>query len=198
MSKPIWPLLGQTPLFPDAPGQFAALRTHETHTGVDLYCDVAQSVVAMEDGVVANVEPFTGAHVVDAPSPWWNNTWAVLVEGPSGVIAYGEIQPCVAIGQCVVAGERVGTILPVLRTFKGRPMVMLHLELLRSGTLATTTWWNDTTRPDHLLDPTPLLRRASGELFPRTFDLGHYDGRRFRDALAPTNIRYRFGDKLQR
>lgn len=198
MLSPLWPLLGQTPLFPDAPGRFAAKRTHENHTGVDVYTGVGQAVVAMEDGVVVAIERFTGEHVPGEPSPWWNNTWAVLVEGASGVVVYGEIRPVVEIGQRLRAGERIGEVIPVLRTFKGRPMVMLHVELLRPGTRKTAVWPRGTCRPRRLLDPTPLLRAAAGEPTPREFDLDFYDGLSYRDPSAPVNIKYDYGLRLLR
>lgn len=197
MTQRVWPLIGQHPLFPDGPGRFAAVRTHENHTGVDLYTEVGQPVVSIEDGIVAHIERFTGAHVPDKPSPWWNDTWAVLVVGPSGVVVYGEIRPCVDIGDIVRAGQRVGTVIPVLRTFKGRPMVMLHLELLRAGSAATAIWPRGQSRPSALLDPTDLLRGIAGPAAP-TFDLGLYDGVRFRDPDAPVRLTYAFGDKLAR
>lgn len=194
----LWPLRGQVPLFPDAPGRFGAKRKHEIHTGVDIYTETDQSVVSMEDGVVIEIERFTGTHVPGKPSPWWNNTWAVLVEGASGVIAYGEIRPCVEIGKRLRAGDKIGEVIPVLRTFKGRPMVMLHMELLRLSSRKTSLWPCGTTRPQNLLDPTPLLRAAAGIPAPQEFDLGFYDGVRFRDPNAPVNIIYDYGLRLRR
>lgn len=193
-----WPLPGQAPLIPDAPGRFAAKRTHENHTGEDVYTEIGQPVVSMEHGTVVAIERFTGVHVPGKPSPWWNDTWAVLVEGASGVIVYGEIRPDVAVGQTVRAGDPIGAVIPVLRTFKGRPMVMLHVELLKPGTRKTAVWPRGTRRPRHLLDPTPLLRAAAGDITPRQFDLGFYDGRHFRDPAAPENIKYKFGWRLDR
>jgi hypothetical protein len=43
------------------PGAFAARRRHDVHTGVDLYCSEGEPVLAVEDGDVVNVEPFTGS-----------------------------------------------------------------------------------------------------------------------------------------
>ncbi len=194
----IWPLPGQAPLFPDAPGRFAARRTHENHTGVDLYAETGQPVVSTEDGVVIGIECFTGAHVPETASFWWNDTWAVLVEGASGVVVYGEIRPGVEVGQRLRAGDLVGKVIPVLRTFKGRPMVMLHVELLRPGTRKTAVWPRGTRRPRSLLDPTPLLRSAAGEPTAQEFDLDFYDGLRFRDPAAPVKVKYAFGQKLLR
>lgn len=123
-----WPLLNTPPLFPDAPGQFGAIRRYDIHTGIDLYAERDTQVVSVEDGVVVTIKMFTGINA-DDPSPWWNDTPAVLVEGVSGVVVYGEVSPRVRVGQTVSAGDLIGVVeQPVLKTFKGRPMAMLHLH----------------------------------------------------------------------
>ena len=53
------------------------------------------------------IEAFTGP---GAGSPWWHDTEAVLVEGESGVVLYGELVPCVKVGDEVVAGQVVGRV----------------------------------------------------------------------------------------
>jgi hypothetical protein len=90
-----WPLPNVPKLLPDTPGRFGAVRKHDVHTGVDLYCAVSTKVVAVEAGEVVVIEPFTGP---DAASPWWLSTEAVLVEGASGVVVYGEVHPEVRQG----------------------------------------------------------------------------------------------------
>lgn len=169
-----WPLRAPA-LLPDAPGQFGALRRHDIHTGVDLYCAPRTAVLAVEAGQVVDVSPFTGAHV-PAPdtSPWWNDTWAVLVEGASGVVVYGELSPCVQLGQWVAAQECLGQVdIPVLKVFKGRPMVMLHLELLRGGSRQTFWWAQGAPCPEGLLDPSPFLQQAAQP--PRYFSMETWD-----------------------
>jgi murein DD-endopeptidase MepM/ murein hydrolase activator NlpD len=149
------------------PGAFAARRRHDTHTGVDLYCREGEPVLAVEDGVVVNIEPFTGP---SAGSPWWNDTQAVLVEGASGVVGYGEIVPSpgLAVGRRVLRGEPVGRVAVVLKEGKerqdvpGHSRAMLHVELYRHGTRRAVVWGLDEGRPEGLLDPTPLLLRAEG------------------------------------
>jgi len=199
MDNLLWPLERRHPLLPDEPGQFGIARKNDVHTGVDLYAEINDHVVAMEDGTVVLIEPFTGAHVVQEAdkSPWWNDTWAVLVEGKSGVIAYGEVFPCVETGIKVRAGERIGQVIPVLRTFKGRPMVMLHLELMRHGSRSTVWWRNGDPKPDCLIDPMPLLLSSAGS-HATTFDMDLYDGIQFRDPTAKMNIQYKFGARLRR
>ena len=174
-----WPLAGATPLLPDAPGQFGAVRKKDIHTGVDLYCEVGTDVLAVEDGTVVLVEVFTGPNTTP-PSPWWNETHAVLIEGRHGVITYGEIQPSVRVGDRVRGGQIIGRVAsPVLKTFKGRPMVMLHFERMAPQTRETFWWPLDTPRPAPLLDPTSLLTKVAG-LKVQTFDLDEYNGTSFR------------------
>ena len=148
---------GQTalPLAPH-PGAFGVVRKHHTHEGVDLYAPEGTPVSAVEAGQVVRIEPFTGPH---AGSPWWHDTWAVFVEGASGVVVYGEIQPQVGLveGARVEPGQVLGQILQVLKTPKGRPATMLHLELHAPGARSAPGWDHGQPRPATLLDPTPWL-----------------------------------------
>lgn len=178
-----WPIRDMPPLFPDEPGCFGTRRRNDVHTGIDLYCEKDTLVCAVEAGTVVRIEVFTGPRTVP-PSPWWNETHALLVEGASGVINYGEVKPLVEVGQQVEAGQVVAVIeTPVLRKFKGRPMVMLHMELMTPGTRETFWWHLDEDRPAALLDPTPLLVQAAGGQKP-TFDLATYDQVSFIDPVA--------------
>lgn len=143
------------PFFPH-PGAFAAERRHHTHEGVDLYAAEGTPVRAVETGTVVAMEAFTGP---SAGSPWWRDTQALLVEGPTGVVVYGELRVAdgVAVGQTVAAGALLGHLIPVLRHDKGRPMTMLHLELHEPGTRASVAWDPGAPRPNSLRDPTPWL-----------------------------------------
>jgi murein DD-endopeptidase MepM/ murein hydrolase activator NlpD len=150
------------PLGPDHPGAFGFVRKHHVHEGVDLYTEDGAEVSAVEDGIVVNIEPFTGPK---AGFPHWLDTDAVLVEGESGVVVYGEIAPRagLCIGQRVIAGELIGNVVPVLRNDKGRPRIMLHMELHAAGTPKTYEWTLSAdgdkmkTKPASLRDPTPYL-----------------------------------------
>ena len=86
------------------PGYFGAVRKFDIHTGIDLYCFPDTEVVAIESGIIVKIEQFTGKSV---GSPWWNDTYALLIEGESGVIVYGEIQPndYLKVGDIVGAGD---------------------------------------------------------------------------------------------
>jgi murein DD-endopeptidase MepM/ murein hydrolase activator NlpD len=123
---------------------------------VDLHCAEGTPVYAIEPGVVVAVEDFTGPK---AGFPWWLDTQAVLVEGASGVLLYGELRAAVEVGAVVEAGARVGEVARVLRHDKGRPTSMLHFERYVTGTRASVVWALGEVQPACLLDPTELLER---------------------------------------
>lgn len=140
------------------PGAFGVQRKHHVHEGIDLYAPEGTPVCAVEEGVVVAVMPFTGPA---AGLPWWLDTDVVLVEGVSGVVAYGEIKSAVTIGQPVTARQLLGHVVRVLRHDKGRPTCMLHLELHTAGTRETPPWDVLECRPASLLDPTPFLQAVA-------------------------------------
>jgi hypothetical protein len=150
------------PLVPIAPhqGGFGAVRKHDIHGGVDLYVAEGTQVFAIEAGQIREIERFTGA---GAGSPWWNETWAVLVEGASGVIIYGEIELAAGLnpGSWVDEGALLGTVRRVLKKDKGLPTSMLHVELRPPGCQNLWEgWYVGGERPQGLLDPTPLLLKC--------------------------------------
>lgn len=146
----------EIPLNPH-PGSFAQKRKNHIHEGIDLYCDKGDEVFAIEDGVIIKIKAFTGTMV---NSPWWNDTWCVLVEGKTGVFNYGEIIPNENLkeGMLIKEGQIIGEIETVLKNDKGRPMSMLHLELYQHGTTDAIIGWSlDEKKPIQLLDPTDFL-----------------------------------------
>jgi hypothetical protein len=177
-----WPLKNQQPMFPDEPGRFGTRRKHDYHTGVDLYCELGQEVIAIEDGVVITVEPFTGK---EAGSDWWNNTEAILIIGESGIFNYGEVTPLVKKGDKVKAGQTIAIVdAAVLKSFKGRPMVMLHLELLSHDTVTSPWWLIEDSKPNHIWNPEPILIEIAKDDLTY-FELSKYDGERYKDSKAP-------------
>ncbi|MBI5518045.1 MAG: hypothetical protein HY909_30020 [Deltaproteobacteria bacterium] len=146
-------------LAPGHPGAFGATRRHDVHTGLDLYCDEDAAVLAVEDGLVVAVERFTGPA---AGSPWWRDTLAVLVEGASGVVLYGELAPAEGVreGRALRAGDLVGRVRRVLARDKGLPVTMLHLELYARGAREAVWWRHGEGRPEALRDPTDALAEA--------------------------------------
>lgn len=148
---------------PDVPipnhhGGYMVKRKFDVHTGVDLYAQEGSMVYAVEDGEVVNVRPFTGEI---AGTPFWENTYAIDIEGFTGTICYGEVmKPDLKIGDVVKRGEVIGNVKRVLREYKGKPRSMLHFAIHRHG------WkylYKDQQDPemesfyDLLIDPTMLL-----------------------------------------
>jgi len=139
-------------------GAFGVKRKHHIHNGVDLYCCPSDMVYAVEDGTVVDLRQWTGESV---GSPWWNDTWALLVEGESGVVAYGEIfKGYQKKGDKVKRGDLLGGVKTVLRRYKGRPMTMLHLQMYKHGKFCAGGWNTNDPKPDALIDPTPFLLNA--------------------------------------
>ena len=142
----------------DHPGAFGVRRKHNIHEGVDIYCDDGARVRAVEDGVVSNICWFTGPF---AGSPWWRPTMAVMVEGATGLVVYGEVSHVrpgnIDVGAQVRAGQHIGYVTRVLKKDKGKPTSMLHIELRAHGHTESSVWELDQPKPDWLLDPTPYL-----------------------------------------
>jgi murein DD-endopeptidase MepM/ murein hydrolase activator NlpD len=143
---------------PPPHGRFGARRRYDVHTGIDLYAPVETKVRAVESGMVVAIDYFTGP-IVDMP--WWNNTKAVLIEGKSGVVCYGEVieRFGLLIGDKIKQGEVIAQVVQVLKEDKGLPMSMLHLELHRDyhRNHIWHPWKLDGEMPEYLLDPTIKL-----------------------------------------
>src|SRR5574337_1699207 len=106
------------------PGRFGFKRKFDYHhTGVDLYAKEGDPVIAVEDGLVTVIENFTGPM---NNTPWWNDTWAILVEGVSGVVVYGEVLPLVEPGTHVTKGQVIGTVLTVLKELVTKDWIPGH------------------------------------------------------------------------
>jgi murein DD-endopeptidase MepM/ murein hydrolase activator NlpD len=137
------------------PGSFAVVRKYDVHTGIDLYCELNEEVIACEDGEVVKIENFTGENA-NPPSSWWNETQAVLIEGKLSVLVYGEIKPIegLKVGDFVKAGQVIGNVQTVLKKDKGKPMTMLHFEMYQKGARETVVWNLGEERPETLLNPT--------------------------------------------
>lgn len=148
----------EIPVSKNHPASFLYQRKNHQHEGIDLYCENGQEVVAMVSGLITNIIPFTGEI---AGFPWWNNTYAVLIEDEQGVWIYGELEPTqdLKIGSYINESETIGHIIPVLKKNKNnRPMHMLHLERYQKGIKNSIGVLNlNECKPDFLLDPTPFL-----------------------------------------
>lgn len=139
------------------PGSFGYVRKNHIHEGVDLYANDGDEVIAIEDGVIVNLVAFTGSI---ANSPWWNDTYSIMVQHKNYTLNYGELIPIetLVIGSQIKAGQIIGHIKTVLLKDKGRPMAMLHLEMYTKETLEPIKEWSlNQQKPHYLLDPTKLL-----------------------------------------
>ena len=142
----------------DETGSFGFSRKFDIHTGIDLYCEPNANVYACEAGIIVAIEKFTGEH---SDSPWWNNTWALLIEDDEKVIVYGEIDlPELKIGDRVEKGDCLGKVIPVSRSKNSDiPTSMLHFELHKKGTKFTSWWKHGESMPETLIDCTSYLQR---------------------------------------
>jgi len=140
-------------------GAFGVQRKMHVHNGIDLYCPPLDPVFAVEDGIVVDYRDWTGE---GAGSPWWEDTEALLIEGESGAIAYGEICNTVGlkIGDKVSRGDHIGNVITVLKKDKGRPMTMLHFQGYKHGYTHAGGWDTNEPQPEALFDPTPFLLEA--------------------------------------
>lgn len=164
----------EIPLHPHV-GSFGVRRRFDRHRGVDLYAPVGTLVFAVEDGVVCSkngIRPWTGKI---ANCDWWEDTWAIIVEGKSGMVVYGEIKIDEGLlaeqkqaltipgGQIHIRkGQVLGTVVRVLKKDKGRPTSMLHIELREPGFYRNIDKsWEGDNIPKGVLDPTPFLIRSA-------------------------------------
>lgn len=163
----MWPLHRMLPSIPEnnSPGSFGHTRSYYFHPGVDLYCPENTYVVACEAGRVVNIEEFTGP-LADPPSPWWNTTYSILIEGKSGVLGYCELHPATYLKHDILVeeGDFLGTIIPVLKRDKGNGTTMLHFEQYSTGTFSHATWHHEESKPENLIDPTPFLQTLMDSL----------------------------------
>ena len=161
-----WPLRNKEPSIPPvgAVGDFAFRRSFYHHPGIDLYCGDLHPVQTIEPGKIVRIENFTGPNA-DPPSPWWNETWSILIEGASGAIGYCELKPMdhIKVGMYVDEGETIALITPVLKKDKGNGTTMAHIELYTHGTQEHVTWLLGAPKPKHLLNPRQLLQSIIDE-----------------------------------
>lgn len=139
------------------PGSFGAIRKHDIHTGIDLYCKDGDPVYSLTHGKVVDIQPFTGQF---ADSPWWNDTYCVIVKTQENkYIVYGELFSNVCIGHNVIPGSIIGHVTQVLKKDKGiTPTSMLHIEYYdETFDLNPVIWHLDQEKPKSLLDPIVLL-----------------------------------------
>lgn len=151
----MFPIKNYKYIIPDSNscGGFGFQRKHDIHTGVDLYCNNGDDVYCIEDGIVVDICEFTGFN----ESPWWEDTYAVVIKGENGFILYGELIPnnLIKVGLQIKEGNFIGNVKRVLKKDKGvTPTSMLHLELYSQYT--EPVWWIN-KQPKNLKNITKLL-----------------------------------------
>ena len=150
---------------PNHYGAYMQKRKHSVHTGIDLYAPEGSNVFAIESGRVVLKRIFTGPQ---DGTPWWNETWAVYIHGDTGTMCYGEILPESNIkeGIMVEGGQKIGTVIPVLKNDKGKATSMLHFALHSHGfeLMIQHNDLNDDARFYELQqDPTLLLMQCKAK-----------------------------------
>lgn len=163
------------------PGAFGAIRKHDVHTGVDLYCEPGDEVFSIGSGEVVAIVDFTGEAV---GTPWWHNTKVVIVQQDQieGHILYGEIEPLVSVGQKLNTGDVIGKVVTVLKKDKGLPMTMLHLEYYNKYfDLKPVEWLIGDLMPNYLANPYKLLSKNNVDDMDRK--QGFWDERDDRTSL---------------
>lgn len=139
--------------------QFGAERKYDIHTGVDIFVPNGTRVLSLDDGVVVNVEWFTG-ELSNPPTPWWNNTKAVWILHTNNlVVVYGEIETNLTIGTTIMKKSVVGEVIPVLKKEKTNQATMLHLEMYDTIPENTAIWKLGEEKPKGLLNPRLYLSR---------------------------------------
>lgn len=149
------------PDFFDESGSFAHVRTHDVHTGVDIFLPEGTPIYALESGVIVWNGQFTGKQ---ADSEWWEDTWAIAVKSKERILVYGELyeQPQLRPGKLVSHNLLIGYVKRVLKVPKGRPMSMLHIEEYDPSVPFTepVIWNRGDVMPLGLRNPTSFLKET--------------------------------------
>ena len=144
-------------------GVFGAERTHDIHTGIDLYCDEFDYVFAIDHGKVIEVNYFTGP---ECNTPWWHTTYCIVIEHKdlNSFVLYGEVIPFVREGDTINKGQIIGQVTKVLRKDKGLPSCMLHLEQYidhyQPGEHADWPYPRKENTNPNLIDPMNLITKS--------------------------------------
>lgn len=148
------------------PGEFGYKRSYYFHQGIDLYVTGEHDVKVFtaEAGVVVAIEDFTGP----PDHPHWLYTQAVLVEGKTGVICYGEIEPVsgLEVGDEVKSSTHIAHVRPVIpeglerHDIFGHSRWMLHFEWYTHGTRESVSWHHEDEYPLNLRNPSIMLQES--------------------------------------
>lgn len=133
------------------PAGFGYAKNYNVHTGIDIYVPEHSCVHAVEGGIVIDIFKFTG---LGTSYPNLDPTYAIMIEGASGVVLYGEVEVLkdIRIGQLIEPGSKIALVKCAIIN-----QAMLHLEWYAQGTIQPIIWKQNTARPKRLLDPTSNL-----------------------------------------
>jgi len=173
-----WPVGGDLPRLiaqPGEPGSFWQDRGDRHHAGVDLYAPAGTSVYAIQAGRVLQ----TYVHTSPGICPYWNSTYAIVLQLPSGLILkYAELAEIITtVDQVVTCGQILGKVGQVLLPSRVLPTdppyiqllkdahhsAMLHLEAYTAVPLEYDerylggNYFGLTVPPVELVNPTPIL-----------------------------------------
>ena len=160
---------------PDQPGSYWEDRGDRHHAGVDLYAPAGSPVVAIQAGRILRISVHTSPGIL----PFWNTTYAILLQLPSGIVLrYAELgEVAVSVEQVVVCGQLIGHVGQVLlfnRIIPTDPQyiqllkdtnnsTMLHIEAYTTPPLEEDeryvggSYIGLTIPPNNLLNPTSIL-----------------------------------------
>jgi murein DD-endopeptidase MepM/ murein hydrolase activator NlpD len=94
------------------PGSFWENRGDRRHAGVDIYAPAGSPILAIDDGHVQSIRPFTSPN----SQPYWHSTLEMLIYTVDGVYQrYAELDKVfVEQGEVVRAGIKIGQVGSVL------------------------------------------------------------------------------------
>lgn len=130
-------------------GSFGSKRKTNYNTGVDIFCPPEIDVYALESGKIVKI-------IIK------DTFKIIMVEGYSGVIAYGNVLPEEDLyeGMEIERGDIIGATIPYyVHTKTGEELIIskLHIEYYRHGTRFPEFWAFGCEKPKRLLDPTRNL-----------------------------------------
>jgi murein DD-endopeptidase MepM/ murein hydrolase activator NlpD len=156
-----------------SPGSFWEDRGDRRHCGIDIYAPEGSDVIAVENGKVIDIGPFTSSLWI----PYWNTTYYILIKNTTGYICkYAELQDVnVHVDEQVNSGQLIGHVGQVLNSQsitqespayikklqRKKKLSMLHVELLKAPPIDSKEYlggnWYGSKKPRHLVNPMSYL-----------------------------------------
>jgi len=113
------------------PGSFWEDRGDRHHAGVDLYAPVSSPVLAIQASQILRISVHTSPGIL----PFWNTTYAIILQLPSGIILrYAELGDIsVSVDQVVKCGQVLGYVGQVLLPNRVIPTDPEYIHLLKDS-----------------------------------------------------------------